>query len=118
VHQDATMLPLTLKSNDYKMGKEILKAVSASASKDKNGLTHVSLVNIDASKEQEVTINVSGANYTGVTGRILTSDKLQNYNSFENPGKVKPVSFSGANLSGSTLKVKLPPFSVVVLELK
>jgi alpha-N-arabinofuranosidase len=53
-----------------------------------------------------------------VSGRILTSDKLQNYNSFENPEKIKPTTFNGAELSGSTLKVKLPPFSVVVLELK
>lgn len=118
VHQDATLLPITLKSNEYKMGKESLKAVSASASKDKNGLTHVSLVNIDPNKAQEVTINISGANYTGVTGRILTSDKLQNYNSFESPEKIKPLSFNGANLSGSSLKVKLPPFSVVVLKMK
>jgi alpha-N-arabinofuranosidase len=118
VHQDATMLPLTVNSADYKMGKEKLKAISASASKDKNGLTHVSLVNIDANKEQEVTINVSGANYTTVTGRILTSDKLQNYNSFANPNKITPAAFNGASLSGSSLKIKLPPFSVVVLELK
>ena len=118
VHQDATMLPLSVTSGDYKMGKEKLKAISASASKDKNGLTHVSLVNIDYSKAQELTINVSGANYTSVNGRILTSDKMQNYNSFENPDKVKPVSFDGASINGSSLKIKLPPFSVVVLELK
>lgn len=118
VHQDATMLPLTVNSNDYKMGKEKLKAVSASASKDKNGLTHISLTNIDASKEQEVSINIEGTNLSNVTGRILASDKLQNYNSFENPDKIKPAAFSGASINGSKLKVKLPPFSVVVLELK
>jgi alpha-N-arabinofuranosidase len=118
VHQDATLLPISLTSADYKMGKEKLKAVSASASKDKNGLTHISLVNIDAHTTQEVTINVNGANYSNVTGRILTSDKLQNYNSFENPDKIKPASFNGASLNGNSLKVKLPPFSVVVLELK
>jgi alpha-N-arabinofuranosidase len=118
VHQDATMLPITVNSNDYKMGKEKLKAVSASASKDKNGLTHISLVNIDANKDQEVSVNVSGANYTSITGRILTSDKIQNYNSFESPNKVSPTTFSGASLNGSALKIKLPPFSVVVLELK
>lgn len=118
VHQDATMLPITLNSADYKMGKEKLKAVSASASKDKNGLTHISLVNIDAHAAQEVSINVNGASYTTVTGRILTSDRLQNYNSFENPEKIKPTAFTGASLSSNSLKVKLPPFSVVVLELK
>ncbi len=118
VHQDATMLPVTVNSSDYKMGKEKLKAISASASKDKDGLTHISLVNIDYSKAQEVTINVSGANYTSVTGRILASDKIQNYNSFEEPNKIKPATFTGATLSGTNLKVKMPPFSVVVLELK
>jgi alpha-N-arabinofuranosidase len=118
VHQDATMLPININSADYKMGKESLKAVSASASKDKEGRTHISLVNIDYSKPQTVTINLSGANYGGVTGRILTSDKMQNYNSFQQPEKIKPAAFSGAQLKGNNLSVTLPPFSVVVLELK
>jgi alpha-N-arabinofuranosidase len=118
VHQDATLLPLTVTSNDYKMGKEKLKAVSASASRDKNGLTHISLVNIDANNPQEISINVEGANYQSVTGRILRSDKLQNYNSFENPDRIKPAAFNGASLTSNKLKMVLPPFSVVVLELK
>lgn len=118
VHQDATMLPLTVSSNDYKMGKEKLKAISASASKDKNGLTHISLVNIDANNPQEVSVSLTGANYSGVTGRILSSDKIQNYNSFENPAKIKPAAFNGAGIADGKLKITLPPFSVVVLELK
>jgi alpha-N-arabinofuranosidase len=118
VHQDATMLPITVNSNDYKMGKEKLKAVSASASKDKNGITHISLVNIDASKPQDINISFAGGNYKNVSGRILTAEKLQSYNSFENPDKVKPASFNGAKLNESSLKLTLPPFSVVVLELK
>ena len=118
VHQDATMLPLAVTSNDYTMGKEKLKAVSASASKDKNGVTHISLVNIDANKAQDVSISIKGADYTRITGRILTSDKMQNYNSFENTDKIKPLAFTGATLTDSNLKLTIPPFSVVVLELK
>jgi alpha-N-arabinofuranosidase len=118
VHQDATMLPVSVTSADYKMGKEKLKAVSVSASRDKNGLTHISLVNIDASKAQDITINMEGASYQSVSGRILTSDKLQNYNSFENPEKIKPAAFNGARLGDNRLTLTLPPFSVVVLELK
>jgi len=118
VHQDATMLPVSVTSADYKMGKEKLKAISASASRDKNGLTHISLVNIDANNPQEVSINIEGGNYKNVSGRILTSDKMQNYNSFDNPGRIKPAAFNGAALSDSKLKLTLPPFSVVVLELK
>ncbi|MBK5271540.1 MAG: alpha-N-arabinofuranosidase, partial [Bacteroidia bacterium] len=58
VHQNALMLPLTITSNDYVFGERKLKAVTASASKDKTGAVHISLVNIDASKEQEVNIDL------------------------------------------------------------
>lgn len=118
VHQDALMLPLTVNSNDYKMGKEKLKAISASASRDKNGVTHISLVNIDANNAQDVSIEVNDASFKTVTGRILTSDKMQNYNSFDNPDKIKPAIYSGASVSGNEIKLKIPAFSVVVLELK
>lgn len=118
VHQDATLLPVSLNSKDYTFNGDKLKAVSVSASKDKNGLTHISLVNIDAHNAQDVTIQVNGAGYSSVTGRILKSDRLQNYNSFENPDKIRPAAFSGALINGNNLSVTLPPFSVVVLELK
>lgn len=118
VHQDATLLPVSVSSNEYKMGKEKLKAISASASRDKNGLTHISLVNIDAHASQEVTIPISGAQYTSVSGRILSADKLQSHNNFETPEKVTPKTFTGASLTGSSIKLTLPPFSVVILEMK
>jgi len=118
VHHDALMLPITVTSADYIVGKEKLKAVNASASKDKNGITHISLVNIDSKKAQEITITVNGANYKTVSSRILKSDKMQNYNSFENPNAIVPVAYDGAKLNGNKLTVKLPPVSVVVLELK
>ena len=118
VHQDATMLPVEVQSNDYTFGNEKLPAISVSASRDKNGAVHVSLVNIDPTKAQDITINVTGVNASGVTGRILTSAKVQDYNTFENPGKIQPAAFSGASLKTNVLTVKLPPVSVVVLELK
>ncbi len=118
VHHDATMLPVEVSSNKYILGKDTLQAIWTSASKDKNGLTHISLVNVDAKKAQTVSINIKGANYKAVNGRILTSDKLQNYNSFENPNRIVPAVFNGAKLNGSNLNLSIPPFSVVVLELK
>lgn len=117
VHHDAVMLPLTLTSADYTVGREKLKAVNASASKDKKGVTHISLVNIDAKKTQEVSITINGSAYKTVSGRILKSDKMQNYNSFENPNTIVPVAYDGAKLNGNKLTMKLPPVSVVVLEL-
>jgi alpha-N-arabinofuranosidase len=118
VHQDAALLPLTIESNAYVLGSDKLPAVSGSASKDKSGLTHISLVNIDAKKAQDVTITIDGAKHRAVTGRILASKALQDHNTFDNPNKIKPANFKGAKLKGNTLSVSLPPFSVVVLELK
>jgi alpha-L-arabinofuranosidase len=118
IHQDATYLPITLKTNDYTLANDRLPAVSASASKDKNGLTHISLVNIDMNKSQDISVDVSKYKFSNVTGRILTSSKVQDHNTFDNPDKVKPAAFTGASLRGNNLSVKLPPFSVVVLELK
>ncbi|HNP20918.1 MAG TPA: alpha-L-arabinofuranosidase C-terminal domain-containing protein [Panacibacter sp.] len=118
VHQDAKLLPLKILSSDYVLGSEKLPAVSASASKDAAGKTHISLVNIDTKNTQTITVSLEGGQYASVTGRILTSAKLQNYNSFEEPNKITPAAFNGASLKANTLTVKLPPFSVVVLELK
>lgn len=118
VHQDATLLPLELKCNQYAFGAEKLPAVSASASRDGQGLTHISLVNIDSKNSQEIAIDLRGAKYTSVTGRVLTSEKLQDYNSFDAPQKVKPTTFKQATLNNNSLKITLPAHSVVVLELK
>ena len=75
VHQDATLLPIDVKSNDYVVGTEKLPAVSVSASRDQAGVTHISLVNIDATKQQEISIDIRGSKYNSVSGRILTSKK-------------------------------------------
>lgn len=118
VHQDATLLPVTINPADYVSGDQKLPAVSVSASRDKNGLTHISLVNIDAKRPQEVKIDIRGADYSVITGRILTSGKLQDYNSFEQPDIIQPVVFTKFKKTDHQLSVSLPPFSVVVLEMK
>jgi alpha-N-arabinofuranosidase len=118
VHQDAALIPMEITSNEYTMGDKKLKAVSASASRDKNGAVHISLTNIDAHNAQDVTIDVSNLKVKTVTGRILQSAKLQDHNSFDDPKKITPAPFNGASISGSNLRLKMPPFSVVVLELK
>lgn len=118
VHQDALMLPLTVTSNDYQLAGKKIKAVNASASKDKNGNVHISLVNIDAQIEQQIKIDLGGLNARSVTGRILTSGKVQDYNSFEQPQKIKPMEFKSAVLKNNLLSLTIPAFSVVVLEIK
>ncbi len=118
VHQDAQLLPMTLQSVDYTFQNEKLPAISGSASLDSTGVIHISLVNIDASRKHDVSVTLHGNTARSVSGRILTSEKLQDHNTFEVPDKVKPVPFKDARLKGNELQVTLPPFSVVVLELR
>ena len=118
VHQDATLLPVEVKSKDYVMGNQKLPAVSVSASRDAKGITHISLVNIDSKNDQEINVELPGTKNGGVTGRILASSKLQDFNSFENSKKIQPNAFKDAKLKAGKLTVKMPPFSVVVLEVK
>lgn len=118
VHQDAKLLPLTVKSNDYVFNNQKLPAVSASASVDNSGVGHISLVNIDANKSQEISITLNGSKFKNVTGRILASEKVTDHNTFDLPSKVQPQQFKDAKFENGVLKVKLPPVSVVVLELK
>jgi alpha-N-arabinofuranosidase len=118
VHQDALLLPIDIRTENYTIGKESLPAISASASKDKTGKVHISLVNIDASKAHPVNINLANISAKSIKGRILTSATLQDHNTFEAPNKIQPKTFNQFTLSNSMLNVTIPPFSVVVLSLE
>ena len=118
VHQDAKLLPITIKSPLYTHNGESLPALSASISKDKNGLMHISLVNIDAKKEHKIEIDMQELGIKNVTGTILASTKLQDHNTFDNPTKIKPAVFKGFETKKGKLEITIPAFSVVVLETK
>ena len=116
VHQNARQLPVQFTSPDYNFKDARLPAISVSASQDSSGVVHVSLVNIDPKNARPVQLNFGTAAYKVVSGRILTGG-LQDFNSFENPTKVKPSEFKGATVKAGVVSLQLPPLSVVVLTL-
>ena len=116
VHQDAKLLPITLNSPLYTYNGQSLPALSASASKDKNGLVHISLVNVDSKKANTIEIDLKELGIKNVTGTVLTSPKLQDFNSFDNPTKIQPAVFKGFNVKSQKITVVIPAFSVVMLE--
>lgn len=116
VHQGATLLPVNFNSPRYTYKGEMLPAVSVSASKDQNRVVHISLVNIDSKNKNKIEIDVKGLGVKNFTGSILTSAKLQDYNSFEVPNKIVPTVFKNFENKSGKLEITVPPFSVVVLE--
>ena len=119
VHQDATYIPLDIECERKVVRDDrIVPMLSATASKDKDGLVHISLANVNLEESQTVSIDLDGIKNKAVTGRILVSEKIDDYNSFENPDKVKPVAFKVCKISGGKLVVNVPAQSIVALELK
>lgn len=119
VHQDAIHLPLDLVC-DIETVRDNRKVpmLSVSASKNKEGVIHLTLANIDLDQANEVTLDLQSHKITTVNGRILTAASMNDHNTFENPELVKPTTFHGAKIEKGQLKINLPPKSIVVLEVK
>lgn len=119
VHHDTNSLLVHQDVESYVYEDESLPQVSVSASKDEDGKIYMSFCHLHHEKETEVSVELRGmdANDKQISGRLLTADKMDAHNTFENPENVKPVVWEDVQIKGSNLVVKLPPMSVVVLEL-
>ena len=117
VHQDATLLPLDLRCDDYVHGDSRLPGLSASASRDAAGRVHLSLSNLNPHQAASVTVEVRGMPVQSVAGRVLTAGPMTAHNTFDAPDQVRPQPFDGATLDGALVQIQLPAKSVVVLAL-
>jgi len=91
--------------------------VSATASRDRRGVVHVTMSNVDPNQPRTVVAELRGVSATSAVGRILTAPAINSFNSFEQPDVVRPAATS-ARVEKGTLTVTLPPRSVVLLELR
>ncbi|HEX7051772.1 MAG TPA: alpha-N-arabinofuranosidase [Longimicrobiales bacterium] len=117
VHQDATLLPLEFDAGAYVFEGDTVPAVSASASRDKEGRIHITLANLDPHRPRTLRTDVRGEDVARVSGRVLTAATMGAHNTFEEPDAVAPAEFHGARLAGDELIIQLPAKSVVLLEL-
>jgi alpha-N-arabinofuranosidase len=117
IHQEARLLNIDLRCEDYSNGNRRIPAISASASVDQDGRVHISLANLNPNKAVTVTCPIIGETYKTVTGELLTAGEMNAFNSFEKPEAVEPVNFKGYTLKDGILTVNMPSKSVIVLEL-
>ena len=116
VHQGATLLPTESGAADYEVRDKKIPSIFASASKDKEGLIHVSLVNARPDHPVKLTVKLSGATPQKVTGRELTAEQIDAHNTFDQPEKVKPQPLKSAGVKDGRITLTLPAKSVTVLE--
>ncbi len=115
-HHDAQLISLKFESPTYTFGQEELPAISASASVNEAGETQISLVNIHASKAFELELDLESLGIKNMSAEILTSAKLQDHNTFNEPDKVAPKAFKDFSFKKGQLSLQLPPYSVLLLK--
>ncbi|HVZ96599.1 MAG TPA: alpha-L-arabinofuranosidase C-terminal domain-containing protein [Chitinophagaceae bacterium] len=117
-HENATFIPLQFTSPEYVFGNDSIPAMNASASRDSNGVTHITLVNLDPKKKIVVNALLQNISSKNIQGKILTSQKFNDINTFDNPDKVKITSFSDYKRSNNALAINLPPMSIVLIAME
>ncbi len=115
--QDATFLPISFETGQYKFDKITLPKVDAIAAKGKDGKIWLALVNLDPNKPAEFAANIPGVGATSAVGEVLTAANFNTVNDFAAPGAVTPKAYSARSENGS-LVLRLAPHSVTVVELR
>jgi alpha-N-arabinofuranosidase len=118
VHQGATLIPIDLAAPEYALGQVSVPSLNASASRDKEGKLHLSVVNLDPNHTAEITTNIEGLAASKITGEVLTASTMNAMNTFDNPNAVQPSPFSGFSVTNTEVNLRVPPKSVIVLEIQ
>jgi alpha-N-arabinofuranosidase len=118
VHQGSTLIPIDLAAPEYGFDQASVPALNASASRDREGNLHLSIVNLDPNRPAEITTKVAGSTVKKITGEVLTASMMNTMNTFDNPKAIKPVPFSGYRIQDAQVNLSIPPKSVVMLELQ
>lgn len=117
VHQDATLIPIELSTEDYSYNNESIPSVSASASL-KNDIISLTLTNAQPNKSAEVDVEIEEG-YRIINTQVITSQNITDYNDFEQNEKVNIKSLANSSWTkvDENLKINLPSHSVVLIQL-
>ena len=115
--QDATSLPAELRVARYVVGKISVPEITMSAARTAAGAIVVALVNLDPNHDVPVSVAISGAKVSRVSGEVLTASTMDARNTSDAPDVVHPHAFTTVSLNGGSLSVTVPAKSIVVLNL-
>ena len=118
VFQGALSVPLRIDSPSYTADGITIPAISGSAARSADGTLHVSLVNFDPHRPAAMRMALAGVEPVAVKATLLTAASMDAHNTFEAPDAVHPIPYSGVELNPHSVKVSLPPMSIVVLDLQ
>ena len=117
-HQDATLIQSTVETADYVFSGETVPGLSVSASMTRDGALMMTIANPDPNADVHARVDLGAHMPTKVSGRILTSASMNDYNDFKDGDKVRPCAYTGASFEAGALRLHLPKMSVVAVELR
>ena len=118
-HQGAEFVPTTCSAPARKVTPtRSVPEVSVTASRDKAGKIHLSIVNPELEKEPTVVIAFDELKPTTVTGTMLRGDSIDAYNDFGATNRVGVKPFKGAKITKAGIELKLPSASILTLEIE
>ncbi|MBZ2183806.1 MAG: alpha-N-arabinofuranosidase [Bryobacter sp.] len=115
---DSTSLPHTLQSPWYSKDQFVLPALSASTVQDASGKILTGLANTDPNRPLPLTISLNGRTPKSLSGSILSASAMDARNTFEQPSALAPAPFTGGKIEAGSIRLTLPPKSVVVLTIE
>ncbi|MFC4812769.1 alpha-N-arabinofuranosidase [Paenibacillus sp. GCM10023250] len=119
-HHDAELLDLDFAAALYTVGGVSIPQTSVSASRGQDGALHVSLCNLSHDETAALSLELRGLSAADapIAGTLLQGDALNAHNTPEQPDRVRPVPFAGAEREpDGTIRVTLPPASVAMLRI-
>ncbi|MGN0182583.1 MAG: alpha-N-arabinofuranosidase [Candidatus Ornithomonoglobus sp.] len=114
-HQDGEMVDVSYDAKSYEADGEKIPKLSISAS-EKDGILTVTAANTRLDEEEELEF-VIDREYSAVEAQVLTAENMCDYNSFDEPERVKPVKLK-AELSGNKVRLIAPKMSIVSVTLR
>jgi alpha-N-arabinofuranosidase len=118
VHHDALLIPEKLTSVSYTQGSRSIPAIHSSCSRDSTGQIHITVTNLEPEKEQDVNCIFYGMKKARVRyGEVITAPQMNALNDFDRAEEVNIKPFSAYSVSGNSVAIRMPPKSVIMLEI-
>ena len=121
VHQGAEFLPVEYATTQIATSdKGPVPSLSVTASR-KDGVVNVDITNPDLKNGQTLLLtwdNLGKVTKGDVSARILTADKINDYNDFGKKAKVAPESFKDFKVTDEGIEIKAPAMSIIAIAIK
>lgn len=117
-HMGARVVPIDYAVSQREVARNrAVPALSATAS-CKEGRYHVSIVNPELEQPQEVVLKFEELKAKKVSGLLLTSEKISDYNDFDHTNTVRPTAFKGAKITSEGITLTVPAKSILTLTIE